>query len=379
MKKITLALILFLLGTTVYSSDLFTDGKPADYVKDSALDPNSTAGGYAIYKGDGGWKVGSVTSTLSGTLGNAEASNLGTVSIYQSEPNGDWFASLRFTVALSNISGNTYILGSPCSGTHIVAINKSEGRNDNCLTIDAVSFQSGTKNTTLFEVLITQTRTGGRRYVSALRLNAELLGFRETAPNDWNLEDTLRASPSRKVFIEKLKQWAALLQDASDKALDFSKPQNAFENVPSYRTLLSVPSDLADGSFSQQFIGAVESTRFKPTYRAIAFTKIGPGRTKWRNEYGMANQEIANKEALDGCEKGRGPSTEPCKLYDLDAKINTVSPRNSEVTQTNPSPIEQGKDRPLESRLQDLKSLFDKGLIDKETYKQKRQEILKDL
>lgn len=101
-----------------------------------------------------------------------------------------------------------------------------------------------------------------------LELNAELLDFRETAPADWNEPGTLLSSPSRAVFVEEPKQWALLLQRATDRVLDYSKPQNAFDNIPCYRTLMLVPENLADGSYSQSFIAAVSSTKNRPLYRA---------------------------------------------------------------------------------------------------------------
>jgi hypothetical protein len=251
-------------------------------------------------------------------------SRLGFVRLDQSEPTGEWFATQFITVSTRPAGGETYANGSPCGGTHIVAINRASGKDDNCLTIDAKNFQSGSRAVTYFDVAVTQTRTGARRYIVKLALNAELLGFRETAPGDWNSAEALQASPSRSAFMDKFKKWAGQLQLATDHILDYSKPQNVLESVPSYRTLVPVPADLADGTYSQNFIGAVVSTRYKPTFRAIAYTKTSPGRIKWNNKYGTENQEIANRIVLENCEKERPANTEPCKLYDLDKEVETV-------------------------------------------------------
>ena len=94
------------------------------------------------------------------------------------------------------------------------------------------------------------------------------------------------------------------------------------------------------GSFSQQFIGAVESTRNKPKSYAIAYSKSGPNRIRWGNSYGKASQELANKEALETCEKNRPASDEPCKLFDLDANVAySVAKTPGDKPMAKPAPI----------------------------------------
>lgn len=329
MKIIVYAVALIVIATGSHAADLFKDGKPAEYVKDSVLIPGSTVGGYPIFKGDGEWRLRDISSSsITPTGGSiADAVGQGFASFSQNEPDGNWFASMFLSVSTKPSGGNIYSTGSPCGGIHIVAVNKVGGRDDNCLTIDAANFQSGPKFVTYFNVVLTQSRSGGRRYIMALNLNAELLGFRETAPAEWNDAYALKSSPSRTAFILKIKKWAELLQSGTESILDYSNPQNVFDGVPSYRTLLTVPSDLSDGSFPQQFIGAVESTRYKPNFRAIAYTKLSPGRVRWSNEYAKETQEVAEKMALENCEKGRTTSMERCKLYDLDKVIASVSPK----------------------------------------------------
>jgi hypothetical protein len=250
MKKICCALLMGALALPTLAADLFKGGKPEPFEKGAPLEPSSTFGGYPIYQGDGGWRISDVRSTMSDARGEADAVNMGTLVVTQNEPNNAWFASMAVTINLSSGGLNAYWTGSPCGGNHLVAVNKGKGKNDNCLTVDVSSFQQGTRFVSYFKLLITQGESAGRRYVTQLSLNAELLGFRETAPGDWSVEAVQKA-PNRKAFTDRLQQWAESLQDASERALAFSKPQDAFVQVPSYRSLMPVSNGLAHGGYSK--------------------------------------------------------------------------------------------------------------------------------
>ncbi len=382
MKNVVCAFALFLFATCSSSADLFNGDKPMEFTKGSLLAPGTTVAGYPVFNANGEWRLQNVTASTASTTGQttSQGSGLGFISLSQNEANGDWFANLLLLVSTAPSGGNVYATGAPCGGFHMVAVNKGEGKDDNCLTIDAANFQSGSRFITYFNVVVTQTRSGGRRYVMTLQLNAEMLGFRETAPSDWNNADSLQLSPSRVAFVSNIKKWAELLQNGTENALVYSKPQNIFDGIPSYRTLLPVPSDLADGSFSQSFIGAVESTKYKPTFRAIAYTKLSPGRVKWSNDYGRASQEAAEKVAFENCEKGRASNTEPCKLYNMDKDVAKVSPTISAGSPSlTPSAPPSGGAPSVEQRLAELQKLLDKGLITREIFNQKRDEVLKRL
>lgn len=232
---------------SAFPAELFKDRAPVEFAKDSFLESGSTTGGYPIYEGDGTWRLSSVTSSMTGALGGATEVPRGDVKLLQIEPNGDWFASQFLSTNLAQVGTNQYATGSPCSGEHLVAVSKPGGQDDNCMTIDANSFQSRSRTITFFTVRVTQTRSGGRKYLMSLLLNADLLGFRETTPGDWTRENVQHA-PSRKAFVEKLEKWAGLLQEGSARAIAYDKPKNAFDNVPSFRTLQSASSDRAVGT-----------------------------------------------------------------------------------------------------------------------------------
>lgn len=235
--------LLALIATLIFSvaahaDDLFRDGRPIDYVKGEALDPTATLGGYPIYKGNGnGWKIYQLTSTQADAHGNADAVNVGSAVFLQPDASGNIVASMAINANLGSASPNQYWGGSPCSGNHLFALNKNRAQDDNCVTIDAASYQSGSSNVTYFAIRSTQTGSNGRLMVIEIKLFADLLGFRNTAPTDWS-QDALGRVPERKDFMLRMQQWAGQLQDASHRALDFKKPADAFDSVPSYRDLL---------------------------------------------------------------------------------------------------------------------------------------------
>jgi hypothetical protein len=143
--------------------------------------------------------------------------------------------------------------------------------------------------------------------------------------------------------------------------------------------LLAVPSDLELGAFSQQFIGAVESTRNKPKSHAIAYSKAGPGRIRWGNSYAKASQELANKEALETCEKNRPTSDEPCRLFDLNANV-TYSVAKTPGDTPSAKPVNgPAVSSSIETKLIELKSLLEKGLINNEIFEKKREQLLNAL
>jgi hypothetical protein len=68
-------------------------------------------------------------------------------------------------------------------------------------------------------------------------LNPAQLGFPATTVADWSL-DAIAADPKKKLAFDKIVAWAKQLQDGVNKAIAFSKPQDAFDGVPPIQTLL---------------------------------------------------------------------------------------------------------------------------------------------
>jgi hypothetical protein len=316
MRLISVVASLLCASSAFGATDFFVDGKPVDYTPGSFLDPTITVGGYPVFSAGEPWKIFKVTSSSSGALGDAASINMGSIVLTQGEPDGSAFATMFFTTNLSNSGTNQYWTGSPCGGTHLVAVNKGSGKDDNCMTIDASSYQSGEKFITYFSIRSTHGASGGRRIVLELRLNADMLGFRNTAPSNWTVE-TVSSNPVKKSFVEKMQKWAEMLQAATQLALSYSKPKDVYAGIPSYRKLLEVPVDLADGTFSQQFVSVVEHERNSQPFRAVAYTKIGIAKTKWAYSDEKESQSDADARALEICNTGRPSSAEPCRLYDM--------------------------------------------------------------
>ena len=253
MKKYILILVAGFALQESMAAELFANGKALSFVKGASLDEGTTIGGYPIFQSDNSLKVDSVTSSLGGANGSAEAINRGFLTLKHFEPDGSWFATIGTIVNLSQTSQNQYFTGEPCGGTHLVASNKGAGKNDNCMTIDALSYQVGTTLKTYVRVKVTITKSGGRFYGITADLNPEMLGWRNTAPGDWDI-NIINSNLTSKAALERLRKWSEQLQNAVDKATDYSKPKNAFESINfSWSSCQSKPapgSNLRPGAMS---------------------------------------------------------------------------------------------------------------------------------
>ena len=148
----------------------------------------------------------------------------------------------------------------------------------------------------------------------------------------------------------------------------------------------------------EKIIQALENSK---ETKAIAYVSedktFGTKYWVWGHHTNGATQQITEQIALQRCEaslqtaKQQKEGGQP--LYDygqkkceLHAFQNPyVPPPTPQVTPTAPSPQstsipqQQQQQQDIETRLQGLKSLLDKGLLTKEEYEQKRQDILKAL
>lgn len=238
MRLVGIFVVLAMVTSSVSAGDLFNDGKPMEFVKGAAVEPATTIGGYAMLHDVGTWHLLDLGGTMSATQGDAQSIKRGYATMLQVDTSGAVVGSLSMAVNLTTTGQNQFTLGTPCGGTHIVTLKKGAGVYDNCMTIDADSFQSQSGPATFFSIKVTQTRSGGRIYVIDLRLVADVLGFSGTRVSDWS-EDALGDTKDRAALIQRMKAWGEQLQDATGRAIDFSKPADAFAAVPSYRTLIA--------------------------------------------------------------------------------------------------------------------------------------------
>jgi hypothetical protein len=240
MKRIFLTLFLAFLSIQAQATDFFKDREPLPFEKGALMERWSTIGGYSIYTGGELWRILDVESHNGRAIGDADSISRGTVTLVHLDSSGQFQAVMWVTTNLTYTGKDQFVTGSPCSGDHIVAINKGRGREDNCMTIDAASVPDGQKNITVFDIRVINFKSSGRSYVMMMRISDNALNFSNTTPADWSASGQ-EASPERKAFIARMRTWAESLQDASIKAIDFSKPQDAFDNVPSYKSLISSP------------------------------------------------------------------------------------------------------------------------------------------
>lgn len=319
------AILLCGLVQSATALELLKDGKAIELEIGATVAPQSTLAGYPMYGGDGSWKLLRSSVGESGTLGNAQPVKIVGLDLKQVEPDGTWFAVFMVRVNASSAGTTQYTTGSPCKGEFTYVVDNGVRTDDNCQTLKAVNYKSGANDKVYLSLMFTHTASAGRRILMELRLNPELLGFRQTNTGSWSAESVAQ-NPAKQKFIERLKQFGTKLQSANQAAISFDKPEDAYSGVPSYRTLLDVPEDLADGSFSQEFIGAVEHVKNAPAYKAIAYSKSGANRTYW---YYFAEQEsevIAASKALENCNKNKRAEDMPCVIYDLKIRQNVVQP-----------------------------------------------------
>lgn len=239
MKKILCSLAALCCVTFAASSfaeELFPSAKPVEFTPSSLLASASTANGYALYQGDENWHLIQLTTQKTGSFGEATALTLGTVRLSQYTEQGGWTASMYVTANLTTGGPNDYMTGNPCAGTHLIAVNKGVRQEDNCLTVDAQP-SNGAEPITLLVLRISHAKSSGRLYIITLLLNTNQLGFAKTEPADWTAA-AVQASPERAAFVQRLQKWGESLQSASERAVEFRKPQDVFAGIPSYRTLL---------------------------------------------------------------------------------------------------------------------------------------------
>ncbi|WP_147321229.1 SHOCT domain-containing protein [Rhodoferax lacus] len=310
---------LLILGSlivfSVQARELFDDGKKPTLTQGQSILSDDTIGGYPIYVGGEIWRF--EDATLSGSTGSADSIPLGLFRMRLSG-NGSLTAYQGVQANLRSNSSSHWS-GSPCSGGHLYMRNKARGKNDNCLTIDAVSTQIGSQYRTLINVHVTETGSSGKYYSAIVSFDAESFGFPGSTVIEWN-KNGLQDDKKRATAFSKITAWAEKYQDAAETLMDYNYSKDAFANVPTISALMANFGPQSD--IKPQSISNAEDT-----YVYCKSTK---------------------KVIVEGSEK---------------------CPPSDEKKDTGGKSVEQ--------RMQDLKRLFDSGLIDKELYQKKQEDILK--
>jgi hypothetical protein len=242
------------------------------------------------------------------------------------------------------------------------------------LTINPFIINIGSKPTIFFSVVSTNTAGSGRYYKLTVYINADLMGLRDTGLGDWSKEE-IKSKPHKQEIINRLISWSEQLQDGSIKALDFSKPQDVYNKMPSLMTLLPTPPELANKKYSASFLSAVEHIRHQPKFSSIAYTHYDDFKTGWHFFTGRPTQEVADEAALNMCEstrKNSRPSAPNCVIYKRIDNLNKTDTGNinSSVELKKPPANDVGV------KLEKLKELYSKGLISKDQYDSQVKEEL---
>jgi hypothetical protein len=371
LKNLTLAFILFSSGPVVFSQDLFVNGKLRSISPGSLITKNDTIGGYPIYQDDERWTF--VNGRESESTGSSRPIKMGTVLMDYKE--GTYLLARQSITAAVDPGGfNSNWTGSPCSPEHLVVRNKGAGLNDNCLTIDPFIVNVGSKPTMFFSIVLTNTAGNGRYYKLTLYVNADLLGVRDTGLGDWSKEE-VKSKPYKQEVINRLTLWAEQLQDGSIKALGFSKPQDVYNKIPSLMTLLPVPPDLVNKKYSASFLSAVEHIRHQPKFSSIAYSHYEDHRTGWHFFTGRPTQEVADEAALSMCEttrKNSRPSAPNCVIY---KRVENIT-KSAVVDVNSGAGLKKPTENDVALKLEKLKELYSKGLINKEQYDSQVKEEL---
>nr|WP_315496084.1 hypothetical protein [uncultured Rhodoferax sp.] len=229
------AVILMGLGSQLaVAEDLFLDGKPRKVAQYSELPAGSTVGDYPLYTGGRTWYV------LEQHAGDNNM-DLRILSVALGSPqDGDFFAEMSVTVSAGVATSDGYFSADLCSPSrpHLFMLNKASGRIDNCLILDPYVAKMRTGDTTLFHVKVRNSQSSWRLYDMSLMLNPAKLGFPATTAADWS-PSAVAADPKKKQSVDKIVAWAKQLQEGVNKAIAFSKPQDAFDGVPPIQTLLT--------------------------------------------------------------------------------------------------------------------------------------------
>jgi len=221
-------------------------------------------------------------------------------------------------VIAANLRSNNgaYWSGSPCEGESLAKRMRGRGRSDDCMTIKVTSTTVGSKPVTFLVVNTVQSQSSGRYYAGTVAFNVAYLGFPGSAQSEWS-KYAVQTDAAKAAMLLKLQSWAEQYQDAVAAQMDYRRPADTFASVPRLKDLKPVS------------VVAPKPAAAPPKGSTYVFC------------------DATKSMVLEGSE---------CAPQPADSSGKSV-----------------------ERRLQDLKDLFGKGLIDKDSYQRKLDEILKSL
>ncbi len=222
--------------TSVFAEELFDNRAAKPLSRGTTVASDSTIGGYPIYQGDNQWRF--FSSKVDGP--NNFGVSYGTLNLLNPD-NGNFFVQMSVQANLDQSGRGFFLPSDPCAGEHLVRVNQirglgSEGTSGDCLTIDPFIATVNGRQITTLDVRVTNSQSSSRFYGLRILLNPVVLGVAESVVSDWSKEELLR-NPDRSKFLGKVTEFGKQLQAAVGLAIGFSKPKDAFKNVPSFRAL----------------------------------------------------------------------------------------------------------------------------------------------
>jgi hypothetical protein len=207
-------------------ADLFENFRLRPIQPGDLISADDTIGGYAFYKGGGGWRFAADSNVYSTGFNSIPMGGVLLVQPYK----GALLAIQGISANLRQVGEVRGWRGAPCSPDHQFPRDLGRGRDDNCLTVDAEKTQAGASDPVSLHVAITNSAGAGRFYKVELLVNPAVLGVPSASPADWSAAG-IKNDATREKFFAALTNWAKTLQDASTRAFDYSKPQDAFLDV----------------------------------------------------------------------------------------------------------------------------------------------------
>lgn len=230
MLKKLVATVFIVFFSTAHAADFFDGNKAREVINNQKISADATINGYPVYQGGGDWLH--VFSAVSDTNGPAPL-NLGTISLIHFNENKKMDAYQIVTANLSQSSSSSGWAGAPCSGEFLYTRARVRGRDDDCLSIKATTENTANNTTTTYlEIKVTQSTSGGRYLVNYLKLNPDFFGHPGTGLGDWT-KAMVETNQPRKEYFGRLIEFGHSFQDAVKSALNYSKPLDAFKDVPS--------------------------------------------------------------------------------------------------------------------------------------------------
>lgn len=217
--KLILIIAIALTAKNAIALDLIQGDKLNKEVEPGyPIKATDTFAGYAMYSNDGDWSFSG--STMGSTTGGLESLKQPFIFMQRYEY-GKWAIGQTITVTISGDGGRGGWMGDPCGGERILKINVVRGRLDRCSSTQIKSLKIGGVQTDTLEINFIETNFGGRLYNSVFNLNLDVFGLNYRTVNDKSSE-----------FNTRLKDWMSKMLDATVKAADYSKPSDAFKDIP---------------------------------------------------------------------------------------------------------------------------------------------------